>query len=80
MISSYLREVMRRARYKILDDETYYGWIEELPGVWANAENLEHCREELESVVEDWLLLGFKLGHHIPPLGEIYPKIRREFF
>lgn len=71
MISKYLSEAMRRARYKILEDGSYYGWIEELPGVWATASSLEECREELQSVVEDWLVLGLKLGHHITPLGDI---------
>ena len=71
MITRYLREAIRRAKYKILDDGTYYGWIEELPGVWAAANNLEECRDELESVVEDWLLLGLRLGHNITPLGDI---------
>lgn len=71
MITKYLREAMNRARYKILEDGTYYGWIEELPGVWASAGSLEECREELGSVVEDWLLLGLKLGHKIPSLGDI---------
>jgi len=71
MNSKYLHEAMRRAKYKILEDGTYYGWIEELPGIWATANSLEECREELESVVEDWLLLGLKLGHSITPLGDI---------
>jgi predicted RNase H-like HicB family nuclease len=71
MITKYLREAMNRARYKILEDGTYYGWIEELPGVWASAGSLEECREELGSVVEDWLLLGLRLGHKIPSLGDI---------
>lgn len=71
MITKYLNEAMRRAKYKILDDGTYYGWVEELPGVWGNAASLEQCREELSSVIEDWLLLGLQLGHHIPRLGEM---------
>jgi len=71
MITKYLSEAMRRAKYKILEDGSYYGWIEELPGVWATAGSLEECREDLQSVVEDWLFLGLKLGHHIVPLGDI---------
>jgi len=71
MITKYLSEAMRRAKYKILEDGSYYGWIEELPGVWATAGSLEECREELQAVVEDWLFLGLKLGHHIIPLGDI---------
>ncbi|MBN2186884.1 MAG: type II toxin-antitoxin system HicB family antitoxin [Dehalococcoidia bacterium] len=71
MLTDYLQEAMHRAKYKILEDGTYYGWIEELPGVWASAASLEECRRELESTVEDWLLLGLKLGHRIVPLGDI---------
>jgi hypothetical protein len=71
MIRKYLDEAMRRAKYKILEDGTCYGWVEELPGVWANKPNLEECRDELESVIDDWLLLGLRLGHHLPPLGDV---------
>jgi len=71
MITNYLHEAMCRAKYKILEDGTYYGWIEELPGVWGSAASLEECRGELESVVEDWLLLDLKLGHRIVPLSDI---------
>lgn len=71
MITKYLSEAMRRAKYKILEDGSYYGWIKELPGVWATAGSLEECREELQAVVEDWLFLGLKLGHHIIPLGDV---------
>jgi len=71
MLIAYIGEAMKRARYKILEDDTYYGWVEELPGVWAQASILEECRTELQEVIEDWLLLGLKLGHEIPTLGGI---------
>jgi len=57
MLTRYLRAAMREARYEILEDDgSYYGCIPELNGVWANAPTLEACREELEEVLEDWLL------------------------
>jgi len=71
MLTTYIEEAMKRARYKILEDDTYYGWVEELPGVWAQASILEECRTELQEVIEDWLLLGLKLGHELPALGSI---------
>jgi predicted RNase H-like HicB family nuclease len=71
MLTAYIEEAMKRARYKILDDRTYYGWVQELPGVWAQAPTLEECRAELQSVMEDWRLLGLKLGHELPVLGDI---------
>ena len=50
---------MRRAHYEILsDDGSYYGEIPGFDGVFANAETLEACREQLEEVLEDWILLG----------------------
>ena len=72
MISEYVQITLEKAKCKIIDDEEpYYGEIPELPGVWATAKTLEGCLEQLRSTVEDWLLLGLKLGHNIPPLGGI---------
>ena len=56
---------MRQAKYEILaDDGSYYGNIPGLAGVWANASTLETCREELEEVLQDWIMLG--LSNHTP--------------
>lgn len=70
MITEYIQAALDKARYKIIEnDEPYYGEIPELDGVWATGKTLEECREELRATVEDWLLLGLKLRHPIPPLG-----------
>jgi predicted RNase H-like HicB family nuclease len=67
MIREYMDGAMRKAKYEILeDDASYYGEIPECPGVWANAKTLEECREELEAVLEDWLLVGISLHHTLP--------------
>jgi predicted RNase H-like HicB family nuclease len=71
MLTAYIQEAMHRAGYKILEDGTYYGWVQELPGVWAQASTLEECRTDLQAVIEDWLLLGLKLGHELPVLGDL---------
>jgi predicted RNase H-like HicB family nuclease len=39
------------------DDGSIYGEIPEFGGVYANADNLEACREELEEVLGEWILL-----------------------
>ncbi len=58
MLTDYIRAVMRKARYEILpDDGTFYGWIPGFDGVYANADTLERCREELEEILEEWILL-----------------------
>lgn len=67
MLTSYILAAMRHAHYEIIDDpRPFYGSIPECPGVWANVETLEACREELQSVLEDWIVLGLRLGHPIP--------------
>lgn len=72
MITAYIHAAMRQARYEILaDGEGFYGEIPALAGVWANATTLEECRDELQSTLEDWLVLGLRLGHSIPPLEDI---------
>ncbi len=49
---------MRQAKYEILsDDGSYYGEIPGFQGVYANAETLEDCRNELAEVLEGWIFL-----------------------
>jgi predicted RNase H-like HicB family nuclease len=63
MISEYVRAAMHQAKYELLEDgEGFYGHIPACPGVWSNAQTLEICREELQEVLEDWLLIG--IWHH----------------
>ena len=50
----------------MLEDETYWGEIPPLQGVWANADNQKECDEELESVLEDWILIGLNFGDAMP--------------
>ncbi|MGB0386046.1 MAG: type II toxin-antitoxin system HicB family antitoxin [Ardenticatenaceae bacterium] len=71
MLTAYIRSAMRYAQYKILEDKTFYGEIASLPGLYANAETLEGCREELQEVLESWILLGLRLGHFLPPVDGI---------
>ncbi|CAN2039826.1 Antitoxin HicB [Candidatus Magnetomoraceae bacterium gMMP-15] len=66
MLTHYINTVMNKASYEILPDgEGYYGKIDGLQGVWSNAQSLEACREELQEVLEEWIVLGLKMGHHI---------------
>ncbi len=54
MLTAYINVAMRKAHYEILpDNEGYFGKIEVLQGVWANADSLEACREELREVLEE---------------------------
>ena len=62
MSTNHIWAAMRRARYEILpDDGTFYGDIPGFIGVYANADTLEACREELREVLEEWILLRASL-------------------
>jgi predicted RNase H-like HicB family nuclease len=71
MLTDYIRAAMRLAEYEILDDGTFYGEIPDFQGVYANAETLEVCREELQEVLEGWIILGLRLGHSLPVVDGI---------
>ena len=61
MLTAYSAAAMRQAHYEIVEeDHTFYRHIPETPGVWVHADTLEACREELQSVLEGWILLGLE--------------------
>lgn len=67
MLTAYINAAMRKAHYEILPNgEGYLGTIEGLQGVRANADTLEACREELQEALEEWIVLGLRLGHQLP--------------
>lgn len=51
--------------------EPFAGGLTNYPAFGRIKVPFEECREELEGVIDDWLLLGLRLGHIIPPLGGI---------
>jgi len=72
VLTEYIRAAMGRAKYEILeDDEPFYGEIPGFDGVWANAETLEGCREELEEVLEGWIVLSLSRNLSLPTVDGI---------
>ncbi len=70
MLLQYCQEALNRAQYEIIqDDVPYYGEIPELPGVWATGKNLEECRRNLVSALEDWLFISVARGLPVPVIG-----------
>ena len=79
MIRKYIQTAMNYARYVILpDDGSYYGEIEKCPGVYSNAQTLEQCRDELEEVLEEWILFRVYKNLPIPPIDNITIKIKKQ--
>lgn len=69
MLAEYIKSAMQLATYKLLDgEEGYFGEIPGFQGLWANAPTPEACQVELEEALEEWILLGLKLGHSLPEI------------
>jgi predicted RNase H-like HicB family nuclease len=65
----YISAAMKTAKYKILEDGSYYGSIPGFSGVWARQNNLEVCRRELHEVLEDWIVIKLRDGDRLPPVN-----------
>ena len=66
MLTEFIAKKLKAAKYKLLEDGTFFGEIPGFNGVWANAKDLEDCREELREVLEDWIVLKIKDNEPIP--------------
>jgi len=65
MLTNYIQAAMRLATYEILsDDGSFYGEIPGFQGVWANASTQDACRDELQSALEDWIMV--RKASHLP--------------
>lgn len=77
MLTAYIDAAMQRAHYEQMeDDEGWFATIPGLPGLWASAKTVEETRKELKSTLEDWILVGVRLGHTIPVVDGIDLNVR----
>lgn len=66
MVIIYIKVAMHKARYEMLPDGSFYGEIVGFDGVYASADTLEACRDELEEILEGWILLRVSLHFPLP--------------
>jgi predicted RNase H-like HicB family nuclease len=71
ILSDYVETALEQAEYDKLEDETFAGRIPSCKGVVAFARTLRECESELRSTLEDWVLVGLKLGHELPVLANL---------
>ena len=71
ILTDYVNQAMAQAIYDKLEDGTFAGRIPGCIGVIAFSATLKQCEAELRSVLEDWILLGLKLGNTLPVIGGI---------
>jgi predicted RNase H-like HicB family nuclease len=71
ILSDYLERALSEAEYDKLPDASFSGRIPACPGVIAFGTTLHECERELRSTLEDWVLVGLKLGHEPPMIGNL---------
>ena len=76
MIIEYCQKAIERAEYKKLDDGSWFGEIPGFQVVWTNCDSVEKCRNELVTVLEEWLLLKVRDCDTVPDLAGLKVEIR----
>jgi predicted RNase H-like HicB family nuclease len=71
ILSDYVEQALANAVYDKLEDGTFAGRIPPCKGVVAFGPTLRECEDELRSTLEDWILVGLKLGHTLPVIAGI---------
>jgi predicted RNase H-like HicB family nuclease len=66
VLSEYVAKALAQAAFEELEDGSYAGRIPSCAGVVAFGTSLRECENELRSTLEDWILLGLQLKHHLP--------------
>jgi predicted RNase H-like HicB family nuclease len=83
LLQRYIQTALRKAKYNY-DEETksFIAVVEELPLCWGQGETHEEAREELENVIEGWILLSIQKGEKLPAINEVVidiPYKQKEF-
>ncbi|MEZ4520350.1 MAG: type II toxin-antitoxin system HicB family antitoxin [Thermomicrobiales bacterium] len=72
MLEDYIAAAVEQATCEYLDDDDlYFCSIPALPGVWSSGDSPESARQELPSVIADWVTVGLERSHRIPVLAGI---------
>ena len=70
-LTEYINQALALATYDKLEDGTFAGRIPACKGTTAFGHTLRECQDELRSTLEDWILVGLKLGHALPVIADI---------
>ena len=77
-LTDYIQQAMAQAVFEDLGDGTFCGTIPSCWGVIAFGDTVAECREELRSVLEDWMLMGLRWGDELPVVAGIDLNISTE--
>ncbi len=78
MLSEYIKAALKKAKYEILEEDgTFYGEIPNFQGVYANADTLEECRNELAEILEEWIFFRISRNLELPVIDHLKLQIER---
>ena len=63
----YLNKMLKKAKYEY--DQATNSWcasVDELPGVYSQADTIEDARSELGEVIEEYVFVSLQEGHPLP--------------
>ncbi len=71
VLTDYIEQAMSQAVYEELEDGTFGATIPPCWGVMAFGCSTSECKEELQSVLEEWIVVGLRLGDTLPIVAGI---------
>jgi len=64
---NYINKILKKANYEY--DSATNSWcasVDDLPGVYAQADTIEEARSELAEVIEEYVFVSLQEGHPLP--------------
>ena len=71
MITQYIAAAMKQSQFELMENGRYFATIPACRGCWAEGASIEECRTELQSTLEDWILLKVGLGDTMPVIDGV---------
>ena len=66
-LTNYINKMLKKADYEY--DSATNSWcagVDDLPGVYAQADTIEDVRSELAEVIEEYVFVSLQEGHPLP--------------
>ena len=71
MLIGYIEAAMLHAEFEQMENERWFGAIPVCPGLWAEADSRETCRQQLQSTLEDWILIKVRHCDSMPVIADL---------
>lgn len=71
MLTEYIQAAMREAHYELMEDGRFFATVPSCKGLWADDGTLEGAREQLQDVLEDWILIKARHGDTFPVIAGV---------